>query len=106
MRVLTTRRPVESCQTEIANFEYAVAVYEQIIRFQISVEYPVVVQVFEALQCHKRVRLDVRWGEHDARILDDHFQIGVHEIEYERYVGHAAEYIEKADDVGVVQFLQ
>ena len=44
--------------------------------------------------------------EEDGRVLNDHFEIGVHVVEYEADVGLVTVDVQQADDIRVVQLLQ
>lgn len=93
-------------QTEIADFEDAQRIDEQIVRLQIAVQNPIQVQVLESFQCHNHVRFDVGRRQQHLSVFDDHLQIGVHEIEHQRHIRFMAKHIQQADDILVLQFVQ
>jgi hypothetical protein len=66
-------------QSEIANFELAVGVDEQVARFEVAVEHICRVDVFEAAQNLVDEGLEMSVGERLAR-ADDGGQIALHEF--------------------------
>ena len=58
-------------------------------------ENPIGVEVFQALQRHDDVGLDVPGSEKDVAVPDDHLQIGVHVVEDETDVRFVPEDIQQ-----------
>jgi hypothetical protein len=61
---------------------------------------------FQASQSHNHVRLNVSRCKYNVGVANNDFQICVHEVENERYVGFVPKDIEQADNIRVMKFLE
>lgn len=86
MSVYSIWRAEELGQTKITDLQYPIAIHQQIVGLQVSVEDPVCVQIVQASQSLNHVGLDVCRGENYTVVLNNHLQVGVHKVENEGHI--------------------
>ena len=107
MSVYPIRRPEMLGETEIREFDYAFFVHQEIVRLQIPMKYPVVVEVFQPEASLQDVRLDVGRCEDDGGVFDDDLHVRVHKVHDEGDVGlYAAKDVPQRYDVGVADLAE